>query len=84
MLAGFRMIDRQIARDGAPVFQNGQPVGKVTSGSYVPFLKQNIGFAFLPLDLAKSGERIAIQIRGKLAAAEIVSTPFYRRPKIAG
>ncbi|MBI3934142.1 MAG: glycine cleavage system aminomethyltransferase GcvT [Acidobacteria bacterium] len=80
-LAGFRMIDRAIARDDAPVYRDGQLVGKVTSGSHVPYLKQNIGLAFLPKELAQVGERIAIQIRGTLAAAEVVSTPFYRRPK---
>ena len=81
LLAGFRMIDRAIARDDAPVYKNGQLVGKVTSGSYVPFLKRNIGLASLPKELAKAGEKIAIQIRGTMAAAEIVPTPFYRRVK---
>ncbi|MBI2820130.1 MAG: glycine cleavage system aminomethyltransferase GcvT [Acidobacteria bacterium] len=82
-LAGFRMIDRAIARDDAPVYKDSQLVGKVTSGSYVPYLKQNVGLVFLPKQLAKSGERIAIQIRGTMAAAEIVSTPFYRKPRVA-
>ncbi|HEY7680648.1 MAG TPA: glycine cleavage T C-terminal barrel domain-containing protein, partial [Terriglobia bacterium] len=80
-LAGFRMLDRAIARDDAPVYKDGRPVGKVTSGSYVPFLKQNIGLAYLPPELAKVGERISIQIRGTMAAAEVVPTPFYRRAK---
>jgi aminomethyltransferase len=80
-LAGFRMIDRQIARDCAQVYKDGAYAGHVTSGSYVPYLKQNIGFAFLAEPLTKVGERIDIEIRGKLAAAEIVPTPFYRRPK---
>jgi aminomethyltransferase len=80
-LAGFRMIDRQIARDGAPVYKEGRFVGKVTSGSHVPFLKQNIGLVFLPREMANPGERIEIQIRSAMAAAEIAETPFYRRPK---
>ena len=80
-LAGFRMLDRAIARDDAPVYKDGKQVGKVTSGSYAPFLKQNIGLAYLPPELAKVGERISIQIRGTMAAAEVVPTPFYRRPR---
>ena len=80
-LAGFRMIDRGIARDDAPVYKDGQLVGKVTSGSYVPYLKQNIGLASLPRELTKVGERITVQIRGTMAAAEIVPTPFYHREK---
>jgi glycine cleavage system T protein (aminomethyltransferase) len=80
-LAGFRMVDRAIARDDAPVYRDGRLVGKVTSGSYVPYLKQNIGLATLPRELAKAGERIDIQVRGTMAAAEVVPTPFYRRAK---
>jgi aminomethyltransferase len=80
-LAGFHMLDRAIARDDAPVFHQGRQVGKVTSGSYAPFLKQNIGLALLPHGLARVGERIAIEIRGNRAAAEVVPTPFYRREK---
>jgi aminomethyltransferase len=80
-LAGFRMVDRPIARDGAPVFHLGAEVGKVTSGSYAPYLKQNIGLAWLPAGLAQPGKRMEIQIRGAMAAAEIVPTPFYRRSK---
>ena len=82
-LAGFRMLDRAIARDDAPVFKDGRRVGKVTSGSYAPFLKQNIGLAFLPRELAQVGQRISIEIRGTLAVAEVVPTPFYRREKKA-
>jgi aminomethyltransferase len=80
-LAGFRMLGRSIARDDAPVHHNGQPVGKVTSGSYTPFLKQNIGLARLPAALANPGQTIQIEIRGTMAEAEIVPTPFYRRSK---
>jgi aminomethyltransferase len=80
-LAGFRMIGRQIARDGALAYKDGRSVGKVTSGSHVPFLKQSIGFVFLPRELANPGERIEIQIRGTMTPAEIAETPFYRRPK---
>ena len=83
-LVGFRMLDRAIARDDAPVYKDGKQVGKVTSGSYVPFLKQNIGLAYLPPELAKVGERISIQIRGTMAAAEVVPTPFYRKPREQG
>jgi aminomethyltransferase len=80
-LAGFRMTDRAIARDHAAVYREGARVGQVTSGSHVPYLKQNIGLAMLPSSLVKPGERIAIEIRGNMAAAEVVPTPFYRRPK---
>lgn len=80
-LVGFRLIERGIARDDAPVWRDGQLVGKVTSGSYTPFLKQSIGLARVPSAIAKVGERIEIEIRGQKVAAEMVPTPFYKRAK---
>ena len=81
LLVGFRMTDRAIARDGAPVLVEGRQVGRVTSGSYVPFLKKSIGLAFVPPEFARVGQQIQMEIRGTLAAAEVVPTPFYRRAK---
>ena len=80
-LVGFEVIDRGIARDGHDVIINSQPVGKVTSGSPAPFLKKNIGMAYVPIEFASAGQTIEIDIRGKLAAAQIVPLPFYKRPK---
>jgi aminomethyltransferase len=76
------MRDRGIARDDAPVLIGDRTVGKVTSGSYVPFLKRSIGFAMLPTEHAAVGNRITVDIRGTRAAAEIVPAPIYRRKKI--
>ena len=80
-LAGFQMMDRGIARDDAPVYADDRQVGKVTSGSYAPFLKRSIGLAYLPPKLANPGQRVSIQIRSAMCAAEVAPTPFYRRPK---
>jgi len=54
-------------------------VGKVTSGSPAPFLKKNIGMAYVPIASANEGQAIQIDVRGKLVAAKIVKTPFYKR-----
>jgi aminomethyltransferase len=80
-LIGFEMIDRAPARDGYPVGVNGRAMGKVTSGSPSPFLKKNIGLAYVPADCTQVGREIQIEIRGRLASAQIVSLPFYKRPK---
>lgn len=80
-LVGFEMTDRGIARDGFDVYIDGKKVGYVTSGSPAPFLKKNIGLAFLPVEFANIGQEIKIDVRGKHLAAEVVSTPFYRRQK---
>jgi aminomethyltransferase len=80
-LVGFEMQDRLIARDGCRVFVNGKPSGRVTSGSPAPFLKKNIGMAYVPLANSAPGTTITVEIRGNQAPAQIVSMPFYKRPK---
>src|SRR6185437_5592718 len=51
-LAGFEVTERGIARDDQEVVIDGERVGKVTSGSPAPFLKKNIGFAYVPVESA--------------------------------
>jgi len=80
-LVGFEMTTPGIARDGYNVYLDGKIVGSVTSGSYAPFLKKNIALAFLTPSLARAGEEMEVEIRGKRAGARIVPLPFYRRPK---
>lgn len=80
-LVGFEMKEPGIARDDFNVYVEGEKVGYVTSGSPAPFLKKNIGLAFLPLQFAKTGQEIRIDIRGKHVQAEVVPTPFYKRQK---
>jgi aminomethyltransferase len=53
----------------------------VTSGSPAPFLKKNIGFAYLPIEFASVGQEIQIDVRGKLVGAQVVKAPFYKRAK---
>jgi aminomethyltransferase len=80
-LVGFEVTDRGIARDGQEVLIDGQRVGQVTSGSPAPFLKKNIGMAYVPVEAANEGGALEIDVRGRLVGARIVPLPFYRRPK---
>jgi aminomethyltransferase len=80
-LVGFEMIDRGIGRDGFDVYIAGEKVGFVSSGSPAPYLKKNIGLAFVPAEFANVGQEIKIDVRGKHLAAQIVPTPFYKRGK---
>lgn len=80
-LVGFEVMERGIARDDYDVVINEQPVGKVTSGSPAPFLKKNIGFAYLPIEFANVGQEIKIDVRGRLTGAQVIKAPFYKRQK---
>ena len=81
-LVGLEMVERGIARDGYKVLDEaGKEVGYVTSGSPAPFLKKNIALAYVPPALAEVGTRLKVEIRGQGVGAQVVPTPFYKRPK---
>jgi len=78
-LVGFEVTERGIARDGQDVVINDRKAGRVTSGSPAPYLKKNIGFAYVPAEFASAGQEIKIDVRGRLVSAQVVKTPFYKR-----
>jgi aminomethyltransferase len=82
VLIGLQMIDRGIARDGYKLRDDsGHEIGYVTSGSYAPFLKKNIALAYAPPQFAALGSTLNVEIRGQGVKAQVVPTPFYKRPK---
>ena len=81
-LVGLEMIERGIARDGYKVLDSGgREIGYVTSGSPSPFLKKNIALAYVPPEFAAAGTPVKVEIRGQGVGAQVVPTPFYKRPK---
>ena len=80
-LVGFEVTDRRIARDGQDVLVDGNRVGIVTSGSPAPYLKKNIGFAYVPIAFAAEGQEIQIDVRGRPVCAKVAPTPFYKRER---
>lgn len=83
-LVGLEMVDRGIARDGYKVLDSaGGEIGYVTSGSPAPFLKKNIALAYVPPAHAGIGSMVQVEIRGQGVKAQVVPTPFYKRPKKA-
>jgi aminomethyltransferase len=81
-LVGLEMVERGIARDGYKVLnESGREIGYVTSGSYAPFLKKNIALAYVPMEFSAIGSSVKVEIRGQGVKAQVVPTPFYKRPK---
>jgi aminomethyltransferase len=81
-LVGLEMVERGIARDGYKVLDSGgREIGYVTSGSPAPFLKKNIGLAYMPPEFAALGASVRVEIRGQGVGARVVPTPFYKRPR---
>jgi aminomethyltransferase len=83
-LVGLEMIDRGIARDEYKIFDvAGEEVGVVTSGSPSPTLCKNIALAYVPPALAAVGTALLVEIRSQRVKAQVVATPFYKRPRKA-
>ena len=81
-LVGLEMTERGIARDGYKVLDNGgREIGYITSGSPAPFLKKNIALAYVPPAQAAVGTTVRVDIRGQGVKAQVIPTPFYKRPK---
>jgi aminomethyltransferase len=81
-LVGLEMVDRGIARDGYRCCNEaGEPIGVVTSGSPSPTLCKNIALAYVPPEMSAVGAPIYVEIRAQKCKAQVVPTPFYKRPK---
>ena len=77
-LVGLEMAGRHIARHGYPVIFENEIVGEVTSGTLSPTLNKPIALAYVPTKLAKIGQQLEVEIRGKNYPASVVKKPFYR------
>ena len=74
---GLIVEGRQPVREGAAVVdEDGNEVGKVTSGGFAPTVQKPIAMAYVPLASAAPGTRITLSQRGKVHQAEVVPMPF--------
>ena len=81
-LVGLQMAGRNIARHDYPVLQNGSLVGQVTSGTLGPTLGYPVALAYVAASLAKVGQPLEVDIRGKAYPATVVKRPFYRSSRL--
>ena len=77
-LIGLQTQGRNIARHGYQVLSDGKVVGGVTSGTLSPTLGYPVALAYVPSKLAKVGQPLEVEIRGKAYPAVVVKRPFYR------
>jgi aminomethyltransferase len=68
--------------DGPGIPRAHNPVqggGEVTSGTLSPCLGAGIGMAYVPAERSGVGERLVIDVRGKMRPAVIKEKPLYRK-----
>ncbi len=78
-LVGFTMIDRGIPRHDYEIHNaDGAVIGKVTSGTMSPSLKQGIGMGYVQKAYAAAETEIFISIRDKAVKASVTKVPFLK------
>ena len=80
-LVGLTLAGRSAPRAEYPILDRGQPVGRVTSGSYSPTLDTSIALGYVGSGLAQIGNSLDVDIRGRVASAQVVDLPFYTRSR---
>jgi aminomethyltransferase len=76
-LVGVELLERGVARPHYRILAAEQEIGGVTSGTMSPSLNKAIGLGYVRAEYAKAGTALQIDIRGKLMAAQVTTTPFY-------
>jgi aminomethyltransferase len=61
------------------VFENGERIGEVTSGTQSPSLNWGVGMAYVSAAHAKIGAEIDVEIRGQKFPAIIEKKPLYKK-----
>ena len=74
----FIMLGKSIPRNGYNIIHNGEVVGNVTSGTMSPSLNQGVGMGYIDISCNEIGNKINIDVRGKLKEAQIIKPPFYK------
>jgi len=78
---GLTMLDKGIPRSHYEVWKDNVKIGHVTSGTSSPLLKRGIAMAYVSVEHATEGNKVAVKIRDKLSEAEVVKFPFYDTAK---
>jgi aminomethyltransferase len=74
---GLLVEGRQPVREGAAVVdEDGNEVGRVTSGGFSPSLERPIAMAYVPLSSAEPGTRVRLNQRAKIFDAVVTPMPF--------
>ncbi len=80
-LVGLSLPGRRAPRQGYPIIDGGQEIGRITSGSYSPTLDTSIAMGYVLVRYATPGRQVDLDIRGRTVRAEVVTLPFYTRPR---
>ena len=85
VLVGLKVEGRRPARAGYPVAFDATKldlvIGHVTSGAPSPTLGYPIALAYVTPEVSAVGTHLAVDVRGRGEAVQVVELPFYRRSR---
>lgn len=79
-LVGLQLMDRGIPRQGFTVHSpvDSKLIGRVTSGTLSPTSNLPVGIAYIDAEFAAVGTEVNLDVRGRMAKAKVVPTPFVK------
>jgi aminomethyltransferase len=79
---GIKMTDQGIPRPGFDIhLETGENIGKLTSGTFSPLLKQGVGMGYVQTPYTQDGTAINVKIRDKTTKGRISAFPLYDADK---
>jgi aminomethyltransferase len=77
-LVGIELTEPGVPRAGYRILRGDGAVGEVTSGTKSPTLGKGIALGYVEPTASNLATALAVEIRGKAVAAQVVRLPFYR------
>jgi 4-methylaminobutanoate oxidase (formaldehyde-forming) len=66
-----------VALGNEPVSIDDNVIGRITSGGFGYTVEKSIAYAYLPIDLAKPGMPVTVEIFGEAVAGEVAAEPLF-------
>lgn len=77
---GLHAVGRGIIREHQHVFLGERQIGVTTSGTFCAFLNGSYAMALVENGSVAVGDRVKVDVRGRMVEAEVVPLPFYKHP----
>jgi len=75
-IGGDPLSEEGAVADFRPVLVDGQRVGRVTGAAWSPRLERNVGYAWVPIELAGEGTKLEVAVADGSVPATVEALPF--------
>ncbi|MFL5736341.1 MAG: glycine cleavage T C-terminal barrel domain-containing protein [Actinomycetota bacterium] len=75
-IGGDPLSEEGAVADFRPVLVDGQRVGRATGAAWSPRLERNVGFAWVPIELASEGTTLEVAVSDGSVPASVEALPF--------